>query len=78
MCNCINKSAFNKSFIEKVSPESANWADIRGLKKHKIWIDEKYRDLEEILDNYIAKTDEKEGVVSENTGKHIHKNLEDV
>lgn len=63
MCNYINKSAFNKSFIEKVSPESANWADIRGLKKHKIWIDEKYQDLDAILSN-------KRNKVSKNTGKH--------
>jgi len=57
-----------KHFSEKERVE--NWNDLTGLRKHKAWIDEKYRDLEEILKPESAKMERKNG--------KIHKNLEDV
>lgn len=53
--------------IEKKSPFQE---EKEGLKRHKAWIDEKYRDLEEILSPKSA--------ISKSFSGRIQKNLEDV
>lgn len=73
MCRCMRNSDFEeKTPIKHFCGEKKieNWNDLTGLRKHKAWIDEKYRDLEEILSPESAKMERKDG--------KIHKNLEDV
>ena len=58
MCNCINKSAFKEDFDGKIEKKVENWADLKGIVKHKARLDEKYS-------KWGEETDEKEGFLDD-------------
>jgi hypothetical protein len=64
MCNCINKSAFKEDFSDKIEKKMGLRTEIEGLRKHKAYLDEKYKEVDAILS-------EKQKKVSKNTAKHL-------